>query len=407
MASQTNPNDGGAGLYPNGFSPAGTVVSLCKPLNPCGDPIASEAVGAAMQAGVVSAPRNGMAALAAAKARPSPAEKAYSSPTSLTPGAPAPVGAAMSTQSRPSMPAASAPAGPSAYPTQPMAPMQEQQVQHPETKLSITQQMERLGGSTQMKHNMRKMTFSMTHGGTLTGLKSQKMKPGSQFAVHSPEHGERAVVTAVRITSIDSSCPQQIGVLFDDLPAKFRNSKPDKERGLEYHARCPRAGLPADNAAKEVFRLHEMVRPELLMTYGGIKSIDDVKAEVHESPTGLHTVYLEGTVLGGIIKKNNPQGVMVHKADDGRFFVQMKASKIGEYIAEVDKLLQDPNFQRCLTDLSNFNMTLVPLNKSGDWEDVDEWKTLTGAERERANQSLKTPFTVNVEGEMDVMILKK
>ena len=405
--AQTNPQDGGAAL-----SPAGTMVGLCKPTfnpSPCANPIASEAVGAAMQAGVVSASRNNMAALAAAKTRPSPAENAYMSPTSLTPGGPAPppVGAAMS-QSRPSMPIAPTPTGASPYPTAPNpAGLQQQQAPRPEDNLSITQQLERMGGPIQMKHNMRKMTFSMTHGGTLTGLKSQKMKPGSQFAVHSPEHGERAVVTAVRITSIDSSCPQQIGVLFDDLPAKFRNSKPDKERGLEYHARCPRAGLPADNTAKEVFRLHEMVRPELLLAYGGIKSIDDVKAEVETTSTGLGTVYLEGTVLGGIIKKNNPRGVMVQKADDGRFFVQMKASKIGEYIAEVDKLLQDPNFQRCLTDLSNFNMTLVPLNKSGDWEDVDEWKTLTGAERERANQSLKTPFTVNVEGEMDVMILKK
>lgn len=391
-ASVTNYQDGGG---PSGLSPAGEVNALAvnkflnpspcaqpspKPANACalpprstGSDIASEAVGAAMRAG---ATRPSMNDLAAAKSSYSPTPGGQASPAPQQR-----VAASMQQQQ---------------VPMQQVAPVSE----------SVNQQLERMGGATQVKQNMRKATFSVQRTATLHDLKNGIDLPGKVYSIHSPQAGERAVVTATRVTKVNSSSPQAIGVNFDDLTPKYTASRPNQERGADYHVSCPRSGEGADNTVKEVFRLESMARPEHLINYGGIKSIEQVKSEVEKHSTGFGTVYLDGTTLGGIIKKNDLRA-RVQQAEDGRYFVQMKNAKIDEYIDEVDKLLQKPEFQRCLTDLSAFNVSLVPLNDTGDWADVPEFRGATGEEKKKVDQLLKTPFTVHVEGEMDIMILKK
>lgn len=395
-AAVTNYQDGGG---PSGLSPAGQVNALAvnKFLNPspCADAcpkpvpasscplpraamaaneIGAEAVGAAMRAGVARPSMNDLAA----------AKSSY---------APTPGGQALQAPSQQQRVAS------------PMAMQQQQQPMAPVSE-SVNQQLERMGGAVQVKQNMRKATFSVQRTATLHDLKNGIDLPNKIYSIHSPQAGERAVVTAARITKVNSSSPQAIGVNFDDLTPKYTASRPNQERGADYHVSCPRAGEGADNTVKEVFRLESMARPEHLFDYGGIKSIEEVKGEVEKHSTGFGTVYLDGTTLGGIIKKNNLHA-RVQQAEDGRYFVQMKNSKIDEYIEEVGKLLQKPEFQRCLTDLSAFNVSLVPLNDSGDWADVPEFRGATGEEKKKVDQLLKTPFTVHVEGELDIMILKK
>ena len=321
------------------------------------------------------------------------ASKTYSSPTQTVGGPIQARGAAQRQQ-------------PGLQPVPVMAPEPRQMV--PAAPESVSQQMERMGAPSNVAKNMHKITFSMSREATLDGLANGTMVPEGIYSVMTPGAGERAVVTGVRVTRVDSSCPQSIGVLFGDLTPKLRKQFPEGGRGVDYHAAAPRGTMPAETDAKEVFRLRQVANPDQLFNYGSIKSIEDVEKEIEPSTTGIHAVYLDNTVLGGIIRKNNPAGVTVQKSKNSRFFVQMKREKLDEYTGEVKKLLESPEFQRCLTDLSQFNMTLVPLNEGGKWDDVAEWRHISDQERvKQKNDALKAPFTVHVEGEMDIMILKK
>jgi hypothetical protein len=248
--------------------------------------------------------------------------------------------------------------------------------------------------------------FSMTMPGTLASLQD-----GAAFKFMMPIPGDttshQAVLKNVRVLRGSSSCRMELGVYFGDLKPLFKLSLPSGATGREFHYVLPRAGDPACTKPHKVYELDGLFNPRHIRDYAKHNSVESLLREVSfNEDTGMASVFVDSAIGSVIIKNNVHSDAPVHKTTVGErvYFNILKQDVVSIAQQIYDQVISDETFQRTITDLKNFDVTLVPLNVSGSFLDVPELNIEDDATKAA---ELARGFTVNLTGEMTVLMVPR
>lgn len=250
--------------------------------------------------------------------------------------------------------------------------------------------------------------FSMTMPGTLASLQDNA---AFKFMMPIPDGtaSHQAVLKSVRVLRGSSSCRMELGVYFGDLKPLFKLSLPSGATGREFHYVLPRAGDPACTKAHKVYELDGLFNPRHISMYAKHISKESLLAEVSiNEDTGMASVFVDSAIGSVIIKNRVHDDALVLKTlTDGhqREYFNIPKQDVESIAKQIfDQVISDKTFQSTITDLKNFDVTLVPLNVSGSFLDVPELNIEDDATKAT---ELARGFSVNLTGEMTVLMVPR
>ena len=156
-----------------------------------------------------------------------------------------------------------------------------------------------------------------------------------------------------------------------------------------------------------VYTNSQVVDPAKMLKYGNIKNIQQVRDQLHfvEHLGIAHAGF--DTLIGGLMiareNESNHLNTMVEVNHEGKPFVRLPSDFAEQLLSRIDReVLQDASFQRAISCLNQMDVSLVPLNTSGQWHDVPE----LGHDQQALNAEILRKFSVHIEGVIEMTPLQ-
>lgn len=321
----------------------------------------------------------------------------------------------------PRVPAAAAPSPPLSQQQQqhqqPMVPAAPKNVAPPMAPAQLTAQQISANQQALQQLNQNKVelpfSFMLTSGAhrklNLQALEEGKCSPSHNISVVVPKQyaGKRMMVTGIEVHHGQSSSRQQIGVRFGDVDHSQELTFPNDHGAstVQYNALVSTAGQTPLTTTQKAFELTSVVPVSQLMKYGHVRSKEELLKGISvDEVKGTASVPLN-TVIGAALQSQGHLSQLqpTVAAKTGVVHYTVGAELPRQLADRIDaEVLQNPRYQKALTNMERFNVTLVPLTSSGKWTDVSE----LNVEPESVRQTeLQRNFNVLVQGTITAVVV--
>ena len=268
----------------------------------------------------------------------------------------------------------------------------------------------------QFQQNRIELPFSfLIDGGGKGDLNLESLQEGKALATHKfvvpmPQNiaGSRVMVTGINVHHGESNSRQRIGVRFGDVAHSreltFAGAQ-NKNKTVQYNALVSSAGQPALTHEQTAHQLTTVVPMTQLMKYGALKSKEELLEGVEHSTIKRTTNVEVDSLIGQALAENQEkfQLTPVTAPKTGKRLYEASTDDIMKMADRIDReIIQNPHFQRALTDLEQFDVTLVPLVRDGEWTNVPE---LNAEPSDVRKKELGRNFTVLVQGTITAVVV--